>query len=217
MGIRKHWAVKALGFSLLELMVVVAILGILATVAVPRFNIFRARSRQSEAKTNLGVIFTLQESFAIEQETYYDGDKAKWGGEDMKDKATRDGYKGGGTNTCDNNKLGFRLANCDKARYGYFMNGAGENGFIAIAYAASDQAGDKRVFPGCDGTGAGRHALATAPTGFTASTVCAVNLGSTTRGAARTASNDTFATGDAWCMDEARRLYNYRDITEYCD
>ena len=61
------------GFSLLELMVVVAILGVLAMVAVPRYNIFRARSRQAEAKTNLGVIFTLQESFRIEKEVFFDG------------------------------------------------------------------------------------------------------------------------------------------------
>ena len=61
------------GFSLLELMVVVAILGVLATVAVPRFNIFRARARQGEAKSNLGVIFTLQEAFKIDKESYYDG------------------------------------------------------------------------------------------------------------------------------------------------
>ena len=214
---RENWMRKPLGFSLLELMVVVAILGILATVAVPRFNIFRARARQSEAKTNLGVIFTLQESFAIEQETYYDGDHNKWGGTQMNNNATRDGYRGSGVNDCFANKLGFRLANCDKARYGYFMNGAGENGFIAIAYAASDQAGDKRVFPGCGGAGASRDALSTAPTAFVSSTVCDDNLGSTTRGAVRTAAHDGFAAGDAWCMDEARRLYNYRDITEYCD
>ena len=64
MSARKNWMKKPLvGFSLLELMVVVAILGVLATVAVPRFNIFRSRARQAEAKTNLGMIFTLQERF----------------------------------------------------------------------------------------------------------------------------------------------------------
>ena len=61
------------GFSLLELMVVVAIIGVLATLAVPRFNVFRARARQGEAKSNLGVIFTLQEAFKIQHERYYDG------------------------------------------------------------------------------------------------------------------------------------------------
>lgn len=209
---------KATGFSLLELMVVVAILGVLATVAVPRFNIFRARARQSEAKSNLGVIFTLQEAFSIDHETYYDGDNGKWGGSPMNDGTGRDGYQGGGNNDCGQNKLGFRLANCDKARYGFFMNGAGEDGFLAIAYGASDQAGDKRVFPGCDGGlgGSSRDALSTPPSGFS-TTICNPNIGDITRGAARTAANDTFASGDAWCLDEARRLYNYRDIVEFCD
>ena len=79
---------NAAGFSLLELMVVVAILGVLATFAVPRFNIFRARARQAEAKSNLGVIFTLQEAFKIDKERYYNGDSGHWGGADMDDDAT---------------------------------------------------------------------------------------------------------------------------------
>ena len=147
-----RWGHKKLaGFSLLELMVVVAILGVLATVAVPRFNIFRARARQSEAKTNLGVIFTLQEAFAVDHEQYYDGNNANWGGTQMNTNASRDGYRTAGSSVCNNNKLGFRLANCDKARYGYFMNVGNENAFLAIAFGASDQVGDKRVFPGCPG------------------------------------------------------------------
>ena len=213
-----RWGHKKLaGFSLLELMVVVAILGVLATVAVPRFNIFRARARQSEVKSNLGVIFTLQEAFAIEQETYYSGDSGSWGGTQMNNNATRDGYTGGGSGDCKENKLGFRLANCDQARYGYFMNGAGENGFLAVGYAASDQAGGKRVFPGCDGTTAtSKHALTAAPAAL-ATTACVLALGDLGRGANRTPAHDTFTSGDAWCMDEARRLYNYLDIVEACD
>ncbi|WP_414645174.1 type IV pilin protein, partial [Candidatus Deferrimicrobium sp.] len=46
------------GFTLIELMIVVAIIGILAAIAIPNFLRFQAKSKQSEAKTNLGGIFT---------------------------------------------------------------------------------------------------------------------------------------------------------------
>ena len=41
------------GFTLIELMIVVAIIGILATIAIPQFMKFSARSKQSEAKVQL--------------------------------------------------------------------------------------------------------------------------------------------------------------------
>ena len=48
------------GFTLIELMIVVAIIGILAAIAIPNFLRFQAKSKQSEAKTNLGGIFTAE-------------------------------------------------------------------------------------------------------------------------------------------------------------
>lgn len=58
------------GFTLIELMIVVAILGILAAIAIPNFMRFQAKSRQSEAKTNLGAIGTSAEAWRAEQGTY---------------------------------------------------------------------------------------------------------------------------------------------------
>jgi len=58
------------GFSLIELMVVVAIIGVLATLAVPRFQLFSAKARQSEAKTSLTALHTLQESYFMENNVY---------------------------------------------------------------------------------------------------------------------------------------------------
>jgi type IV pilus assembly protein PilA len=45
------------GFTLLELMIVVAILGLLASIAIPAFNKFLRRSRTSEADMNLRRLF----------------------------------------------------------------------------------------------------------------------------------------------------------------
>ena len=140
-------------------MVVVAIIGVLATVAIPRFNIFRARARQGEAKSNLGVIFTLQKAFKIDKESYYNGigeGTGGWGGVNM-DKANGLGYfADGNAKNCAKgltNKLGFRLANCAAARYRYFISDAAENQFLAVAYGKSDVTA-KRIFPGCNGQGA---------------------------------------------------------------
>ncbi len=51
------------GFTLIELMIVVAIIGILAAIAIPNFLKYQAKSRQSEAKTNLGAIFVAESAF----------------------------------------------------------------------------------------------------------------------------------------------------------
>ncbi|MEW6615735.1 MAG: prepilin-type N-terminal cleavage/methylation domain-containing protein [Thermodesulfobacteriota bacterium] len=58
------------GFTLIELMIVVAIIGILAAIAIPNFLSYQKKAAQSEAKTNLGAIRTLQEAYAADHDTY---------------------------------------------------------------------------------------------------------------------------------------------------
>ncbi|RYZ85506.1 MAG: prepilin-type N-terminal cleavage/methylation domain-containing protein, partial [Proteobacteria bacterium] len=61
------------GFSLIELMIVVAIIGILASIAVPNFKKFQVKARQSEAKAQLTSLYTAEKAF-IGEWTMYTGD-----------------------------------------------------------------------------------------------------------------------------------------------
>jgi len=58
------------GFTLVELMIVVAIIGILAAIAIPNFLQFRLKAKTSEAKSNLGAIRSTEVAYFAEWDFY---------------------------------------------------------------------------------------------------------------------------------------------------
>lgn len=59
------------GFTLVELMVVVAIIGLLSAVAIPNFQKYQARSKTAEAKLQLSAIYTAEASFFADYNIYH--------------------------------------------------------------------------------------------------------------------------------------------------
>lgn len=114
------------GFSLIELMVVVGIIGILASLAIPRFKIFQAKAKQAEAKQNLNQIFVLEQSYFTDNDAF-------------KNVPSPAG--------CNANDLGLYFSDCGKLRYDYGVTGASSTSFTATAISGDGE--NNKIYPGC--------------------------------------------------------------------
>ena len=64
---------KNSGFTLVELLIVVAIIGILAAIAIPQFAAYRAKAYCSAAKSDLANLAIAQEAYFTDFTAYVGG------------------------------------------------------------------------------------------------------------------------------------------------
>ena len=58
------------GFTLIELMIVIAIIGILAAIAIPQFSAYRTRAYNSASTSDLKNAATCQEAYYVDHQNY---------------------------------------------------------------------------------------------------------------------------------------------------
>jgi prepilin-type N-terminal cleavage/methylation domain-containing protein len=128
---------KRTGFSLIELMVVVAIIAFLAMIAVPNFNRFLAKAKRAEAYMNLSSIYAAEKAYHAEHGKYSDVLSGEGGIGWRPEGKTYYTYGFAGAEGRNNfvGKLGASGSQLQGSR-------ADKNGFVAVAAGDIDGDGD---------------------------------------------------------------------------
>lgn len=132
---------KKLGFSLIELMIVIAIVAFLSMIAIPSYSKYLAKAKRAEAYMQLSSIYAAQKSYWAEHGTYttqlsgqggagWQPEGYNGGGQQEKFYYTY-GFGGGEGTSCFTGKL-----NCPSSHLASAY--ADDKGFLAIAAADID-------------------------------------------------------------------------------
>ena len=136
------------GFTLVELMIVVAIIGILAAIAIPNFLQFRLKAKTSEAKSNLGAIRSTEVAYFAEWNFYVAGITMANANPDPRTVAGTRATKIAWVTTSRFSILGF--APEGSVFYSYYLEPTGSNfdasTFTAHAIGDLDDSGDTADF-----------------------------------------------------------------------
>jgi len=140
---------KRSGFTLIELMIVVAIIGFLAMIAVPNFMKFMAKAKRAEAYVNLHAIYAAEKAYFAEHGKY-SADLSGQGGIGWQP----EGYHGGGADERFNYTYGFGSGAEGKNYFTGKLNtpssflskgNANDKGFLAIAAGDIDGDGEPDI------------------------------------------------------------------------
>ncbi len=143
----KAFSSKNQGFSLVELMIVVGIIGVIATLAVPRFRQFERKAKMAEARGMIEHMYTLEVSYSLQNNTFINFGPLGAGLTSLT-----------GGNNCDSTTdpgamaVGFHIDGCHPTgplpRYYYRVTGA--TSVVFVASGATGNIAFNRVCPGND-------------------------------------------------------------------
>ncbi|MDY6978779.1 MAG: type IV pilin protein [Pseudomonadota bacterium] len=118
---------KQTGFTLIELMIVVAILAVITSIAIPAYNGYISSARNTEAHNNMAALRLAEEEYYLENNTYVAGE-----------------YDAGGTQTLSTGALGWSPSEPDAEQQFKYTVTAGSTSDIATSYQITAQGlGDK--------------------------------------------------------------------------